>query len=248
MREIQDPVARMSALPDAAESLHKAKTSREAAAAFESYLYTFLAKSLRSTVPDGPFSSDAMATFSDLFDQEIGRQVGEAGLLGLGAQLEASLELQGLAASPSSSSKNLPLPYDDARPALGVDGVLTSAFGPRNDPIHGRPRFHHGVDIGARLGTPIHAVQAGKVIFAGPHGGNGNLVILDHGNGMTTRYAHCSRIGVAEGQLVTANEIIAAVGSTGHSTGPHLHFEVRQDGEALDPLSFDWKPIQQEGG
>jgi murein DD-endopeptidase MepM/ murein hydrolase activator NlpD len=239
-------VANLSVLPDAADTLQKAKSTREAGAAFESYLYTFLAKNLRSTVPDGPFSSGAMSTFSELFDQEIGRQVGEAGLLGLSAQLEQSLALHGLDSSASLQQKMLP--QDGAHPELGAEGILTSGFGMRADPIHGKTRFHQGVDIGARSGTPIHAVQPGKVIFAGPNGGFGNLVVLDHGNGVTTRYAHCSQIGVVEGQDVDENEVIGAVGSTGHSTGPHLHFEVRKDGEALDPLSFRWKPIQEEGG
>ncbi|HND28365.1 MAG TPA: peptidoglycan DD-metalloendopeptidase family protein [Myxococcota bacterium] len=238
-------VANLSVLPDAADSLEKARSTREAGAAFESYLYTFLAKNLRSTVPDGPFSSGAMSTFSELFDQEIGRQVGEAGLLGLSAQLEQSLALHGLDGSPVQPKV---LPQDGAHPELGVDGVLTSGFGMRADPIHGKARFHQGVDIGARSGAPIHAVQPGKVIFAGQSGGFGNLVVLDHGDGLVTRYAHCSQIGVVEGQQVGENEVIGAVGSTGHSTGPHLHFEVRKNGEAVDPLSFRWKPVQEEGG
>ena len=238
-------VANLSVLPDAADTLQKAKSTREAGAAFESYLYTFLAKNLRSTVPDGPFSSGAMATFSELFDQEIGRQVGEAGLLGLSAQLEQSLALHGL---DGSAVQPKVLPQDGAHPELGVDGVLTSGFGMRADPVHGKGRFHHGVDIGARMGAPIHAVQPGKVIFAGQSGGFGNLVVLDHGDGLVTRYAHCSQIGVVEGQQVGENEVIGAVGATGRATGPHLHVEVRKNGEALDPLSFDWKPVQEEGG
>ena len=113
-----------------------------------------------------------------------------------------------------------------------VDGIVTSGFGMRWG------RIHEGIDIAASTGAPIWAAAAGTVIHAGWLGGYGNLVVLDHGNGLATAYAHCSAILVGVGQTVAQGETIALVGSTGHSTGPHLHFEVRVNGVAVDPLLY----------
>ncbi len=113
-----------------------------------------------------------------------------------------------------------------------VMGEVTSFFGMRN----GRP--HEGLDIAANTGTPIKAARAGKVTFAGHRGTYGLAVIVDHGGGLSTLYAHCSRVLVKPGQNVKNGQDIALVGSTGHSTGPHLHLEVRQNGIPYDPLLF----------
>ncbi len=113
-----------------------------------------------------------------------------------------------------------------------VSAPITSPFGWRWG------RMHEGIDLGAAYGTPIAAAAAGVVIYAGWEGGYGNLVVIDHGGGLATAYGHQSRIAVAAGQSVSQGEIIGYVGSTGHSTGPHLHFEVRVDGEAVDPLGY----------
>jgi murein DD-endopeptidase MepM/ murein hydrolase activator NlpD len=113
-----------------------------------------------------------------------------------------------------------------------VDGVVTSGFGMRWG------RMHEGIDIAAPIGTQIWAAAAGTVIHAGWLSGYGNLVVLDHGNGLATAYAHSSAILVVLGQQVSQGETIALVGSTGHSTGPHLHFEVRINGVAVDPLLY----------
>jgi len=117
-------------------------------------------------------------------------------------------------------------------------GEVTSGFGWRMHPVLGYERFHSGLDIGADYGTTIHAADRGTVIFAGWYGGYGNAVIIDHGGNMTTLYAHSSELYVVEGQNVQRGQAIAAVGSTGLSTGPHLHFEVRQEGEPTDPMAF----------
>ncbi|HCW51563.1 MAG TPA: peptidase M23, partial [Clostridiales bacterium] len=97
-------------------------------------------------------------------------------------------------------------------------------------------RFHHGIDIGAPYGSYIRAARAGRVVFAGWKGGYGYTVILDHGDGVTTLYAHTSRLLVRYGQWVETGQVIAKVGSTGYSTGPHLHFEVRVNGVSVNPL------------
>ncbi|GAB4162093.1 MAG: M23 family metallopeptidase [Cyanobacteria bacterium J069] len=122
--------------------------------------------------------------------------------------------------------------------SIPADGRLTSGFGYRVHPILGYRRFHAGVDFGAPTGTPIRSANNGVVIYSGWYGGYGRAVIVDHGGGITTLYAHTSRVYVSEGQTVNRGEAIAAVGSTGFSTGPHLHFEVRKNGEPVDPLNF----------
>jgi murein DD-endopeptidase MepM/ murein hydrolase activator NlpD len=113
-----------------------------------------------------------------------------------------------------------------------VNGPVVSGFGMRWG------RMHEGIDIAAGIGTPIWAAAAGTVIHAGWLGGYGNLVVLDHGNGLATAYAHASTILVAVGQQVSQGETISLVGSTGNSSGPHLHFEVRVNGSAVDPLLY----------
>lgn len=118
------------------------------------------------------------------------------------------------------------------------DGELTSGFGYRMHPILGYSKFHSGLDFGADYGTPIRAAAPGKVLFASWYGGYGQAVILDHGNGVTTLYGHTEEIYVKEGQTVQRGTPIAAVGSTGFSTGPHLHFEVRVGGNPVDPQEY----------
>ncbi len=117
-------------------------------------------------------------------------------------------------------------------------GRITSRFGTRTHPVLGYRRFHAGIDFGASSGTPVNAADSGRVIFSGWYGGYGNAVIIDHGGGITTLYGHNSRLLVSEGQTVQQGQAIAAVGSTGLSTGPHLHFEVRRNGNPVDPLGF----------
>lgn len=112
------------------------------------------------------------------------------------------------------------------------DGVVVSSFGMRWG------RMHEGIDIGCPYGTPNRAAAAGTVIYAGWLGGYGNLVVVDHGNGLSTAYAHASAILVAVGQSVAQGATVSLVGATGHATGPHLHFEVRVNGVAVDPLLY----------
>ena len=116
--------------------------------------------------------------------------------------------------------------------------ALTSLFGPRIHPIFGTARDHDGVDYGAPSGTPIRTAAAGTVIAAAPRGGYGNATIVDHGGGLATLYGHQGEMFVTAGMTVAAGQVIGAVGSTGFSTGPHLHFEVRVGGVPVDPLSY----------
>ena len=117
-------------------------------------------------------------------------------------------------------------------------GQLSSSFGWRTHPVFGYERFHGGMDFAADYGTPIYAAHDGVVIFAGWYGGYGNTIILDRGNGITTLYGHASQLYVEEGQRVKQGDAIGETGSTGLSTGPHLHFEVRQDGTPVDPMDY----------
>jgi murein DD-endopeptidase MepM/ murein hydrolase activator NlpD len=121
---------------------------------------------------------------------------------------------------------------------MPTNGELSSSFGYRRHPILGTVRLHAGTDLGASYGTPIWAAKDGEVIFAGWNGGYGNCVIVAHEGGISTLYGHQSEIAVSVGQQVSQGEIIGYVGSTGQSTGPHLHFEVRVGGEPEDPMLF----------
>ncbi len=122
--------------------------------------------------------------------------------------------------------------------ATGFLPRLSSRFGHRNDPFGGRARLHAGIDIPGAHGTPVSASAGGIVSFAGTAGGYGNMVEIDHGGGLRTRYAHLSRILVTGNSPVARGQTIALMGSTGRSTGSHLHFEVRRHGRAADPLAY----------
>ncbi|MEH1798679.1 MAG: peptidoglycan DD-metalloendopeptidase family protein [Nostoc sp.] len=118
------------------------------------------------------------------------------------------------------------------------DAPTSSPFGWRMHPILGYRRFHAGLDFAASYGSNIRAADSGTVIFAGWYGGYGRAVIIDHGKGITTLYGHTSELYVTEGQTVERGQAIGAVGSTGFSTGPHLHFEVRRNGTPVDPTNY----------
>ncbi len=119
-----------------------------------------------------------------------------------------------------------------------ITGPITSEFGWRNHPIFGGQRFHSGIDIGGDYGLPIHAAQSGIVSHAGWIGGYGNTVMIDHGGGIVTLYGHNESLAVDVGQYVNQGDVIAYCGSTGNSTGPHCHFEVRLDGEPVSPFNY----------
>lgn len=127
------------------------------------------------------------------------------------------------------------VPY--RKPVVG-EVEFTSGFGVRSDPFLGRPAMHTGLDFRAATGDPARVTANGKVVSAGWSGGYGRMVEVDHGNGLSTRYGHLSEINVKVGEIVKIGQVIGLVGSTGRSTGPHLHYETRIDGEAVDPQKF----------
>jgi len=137
-----------------------------------------------------------------------------------------------LRASASSSDTSSPPTAAPGRLAWPVNAPITSPFGPRWG------RMHEGIDLGAPSGTPIHAAAAGVVVYCGWMEGYGNLTVIDHGGGIATAYGHQSSIAVSCNEQVSEGQVIGYVGSTGHSTGPHLHFEVRVNGTPVDPLGY----------
>jgi murein DD-endopeptidase MepM/ murein hydrolase activator NlpD len=175
--------------------------------------------------PVGPSGGPMLAPGSepadlDALDAQITRVERQIATLA-GAAAQQSLELMRL---PS----RLPIP--------GAE--LTSSFGSRIDPFVHTHAFHAGLDFAARIGTPIASAAGGVVSFAGFRHDFGGVVEIDHGNGLVTRYAHASEVLVHAGQVVTPGERIAMVGSTGRSTGPHLHFEVLRNGGQVDPKRY----------
>lgn len=127
------------------------------------------------------------------------------------------------------------VPY--RKPVIG-EVEFTSGFGVRSDPFLGRPAMHTGLDFRAATGDPVRVTAYGKVVSAGWSGGYGRMIEVDHGNGLATRYGHLSEINVRVGEIVKIGQVVGLVGSTGRSTGPHLHYETRIDGEAVDPQKF----------
>ena len=119
-----------------------------------------------------------------------------------------------------------------------VSGEITSPYGYRVHPIWGTTIYHSGIDIGVDEGTPVHAADSGVIVWSGWMGGYGYAVVIDHGNGLSTLYGHNSELAVDEGQSVSKGQVIAYAGSTGNSTGPHVHFEVRENGDPVDPMGY----------
>jgi murein DD-endopeptidase MepM/ murein hydrolase activator NlpD len=189
---------------------------------------------------DGGFAGE---TFKQLLDETLADKMSEGAGIGMAAMFEAQLGAPAGAASPhrqpvhvAAADVGLPRPAQPAAAlTLPVHGHLTSAYGHRNDPIRNTPIMHAGLDLAAPTGTPVVAAAEGTVSHAGPAGTYGNLVIVRHPGGLETRYAHLSTVAVHVGEVVAAGQAVGAVGTTGHSTGPHLHFELRRDGKAIDP-------------
>jgi len=173
-----------------------------------------------SSLPSRPLSVEEFSELMTKLAQQVDERSDQLGVL------------EALLVRDSANRKFLPtlLPV--------VDGWYSSNFGFRIDPFTGLNSYHEGVDFPAEPGTPIVAAASGKVIAAGYHPQYGKIVEIDHGNGLLSRYAHASQIHVREGDLVMRGQRVAAVGSTGRSTGPHLHFEVRLNGVPQNPARF----------
>ncbi|WP_289002183.1 murein hydrolase activator EnvC [uncultured Megasphaera sp.] len=171
-----------------------------------------------------------------LRDRAAARQAAAAAAAAAAAQAQTD---------SSSSGGSVDSSSDAYQPVSGtgalmwpVNGVITSPFGYRNHPIFGRQILHSGIDIGVDYGTPVHAADSGVVVEADWISGYGYAVVIDHGNGLSTLYGHNESLAVSAGQSVSKGQVIAYAGSTGNSTGPHVHFEVRSNGEPVDPMGY----------
>lgn len=184
-------------------------------------------------------SALALARFTNIFDIDlvphtlvdriVRWQVGLRDVMrGAANSIATLVQSSGFRVPDLTTLTTFPLPTSN-------DSWATSGFGWRDDPMRHRAKFHPGADIRAKSGTPVFAAGDGVVVFAGRRGGYGNIVMVDHGGGVITRYAHLRRIQAREGDVITAGKRIGQVGSTGRATGPHLHFEVRLEGNPVDP-------------
>ena len=189
---------------------------------------------------------------ADMFIEAMADAVAKGGGIGIARMLQDSLGDASVAprAAPARGAGGDDVMTPDLiaeaeapdRPAsglpVGLPKQVTSPFGQRVDPVDGNHKFHPGVDLRAAAGAPIRVAGEGVVRRAGPRGGYGNAVEVDHGGGLTTLYAHASEVLVKPGEKVAAQQEIARVGQTGRATGPHLHFEVRQGDRQVDPTRY----------
>lgn len=212
------------------------------------FLYEML-KAMRATVHSEADNSLGHDTYMSLFDMELSRVMADRGV-GLKDMLLKGFNRAGQVMESSEEAEKTHevsnrQDFHGSRKDTGagdaeglslpVKGVVTSPFGTRRHPVYGDSRFHHGMDIAAPEGASVYAFRQGYVVFSGEDAGYGNVVVIDHGDGLTSKYAHNSHNIVKTGEYVAANDVIALVGSTGISTGPHLHFELRQNGQSIDP-------------
>ncbi|ODA44180.1 peptidase M23 [Thermodesulfovibrio sp. N1] len=221
----------------------------------------FLSELLKIMLSDTSFGKEkTMSTYMTVLIPEIAGMMSERGV-GIGKFLtenpnfintlskHGKIEL--IPSKPEEKLQNEQIINKDItlpkKISLPVKGVITSQFGLRLDPIDGKRRHHNGIDIAVPEGTPVRPVLSGKVIYSGYSKGYGNCVIVEHEDGIQTLYAHNSKNLVKTGDTVTPEMVIAFSGSTGRTTGPHLHFEVRKDGRAVNPLAminnFEKSPI-----
>lgn len=219
---------------DATQSLRQ---SGDAGANAAKELETLVLKQLLAS--SGAFRGGEAAgsqVWGDVLAEAVAASVAQAGGIGLGSMLAAALpQIQSSSTSPPEVVPGSPLPQGEGR--------VTSGFGLRTDPLSREARFHEGVDWAAPRGTPILSAADGVVVWAGPRGGYGHAVEVSHADGTTSLYAHAEAIGVNVGQRVRRGEELGTVGSTGRSTGDHLHFELRRQGHAIDPC----KALQRYG-
>lgn len=235
------------------------KELKRAVADFESLFINQMFKSMRETIGKSELFHGGKAEdiYTSMLDTELSKNMAQAGGIGLANMLLRQLSDQEPETHYSEPSIPEALVVEPApvkaAPLKAVEPIqepekfsfplkelkrISSGFGDRTDPFTGQTRFHHGMDIAANQGTPVYPASSGKVIFSGTKGGYGNMVEILHDDGLVTRYGHNAENTVKEGDIVSPSQPIAYVGSTGRSTGPHLHFEVLRNGKALDPESL----------
>jgi murein DD-endopeptidase MepM/ murein hydrolase activator NlpD len=245
---VQSPLPAPQVQPDLAAVAQGAKADprtdparvKALAAQFESMLLSQMMQQMRSSMfDDGDDKSNA--PLADTLFSELSLAISRAGGLGLADSMLGPLQratgfVPQAAELPAAKAADAIATATAQTPIMpSLAGRVSSAYGWRHDPIDDSVKFHKGVDIALPLGQEIPAPQAGKVVFAGEMSGYGQTVVLDHGNQVTTRYAHLSSIAVQVGDAVTAGQSIGQVGTTGRTTGPHLHFEVLEGGKSVNP-------------
>ena len=208
-----------------------------------------LSESVSGTTSEGAFGG----ALDGVMWQEMFRQITESRQIGLADAVyrqlsdnaDATVDASSVGPPPQSrplreSATPLPLDRESAGPTHPVNGVVSSRYGMRRDPLDASARFHHGLDVAAPEGTAVRAPASGRVVFAGTRGGYGQAVVVEHPDGFQTLFAHLSQIDVAVGATIDQGAVLGRVGQSGRATGPHLHFEVRKEGERIDPET--WLP------
>jgi murein DD-endopeptidase MepM/ murein hydrolase activator NlpD len=259
------------AAPDASSGTKDAERARvvQLAQQFEAMLMTQMLRSMRqSMVDEDEQDGFGKSTMTDAFDAELGQQLTRAGGIGLTSVLVRAFDRQTqpgqvgqvgqdrqdgniapvapvanspTASAPHSAPATAQAPVPESAPVL-PEGRVTSAFGWRSDPFNGKVKFHRGTDVRMAYGQGVKSAAGGKITFVGEQSGYGLTVMVDHGNGVESRYAHLSSAVVRQGEVVESGQVIARSGNSGRSTGPHLHFEVLADGKAVAPETLGDHP------
>jgi murein DD-endopeptidase MepM/ murein hydrolase activator NlpD len=241
-----------------AERIQLARLAHEFEAMFLSEMLRGMRESMLSDEQEEGLGADTM---TDTFDGELGVALSKGGGFGLASVLLQALsrkqESAADATTPTATAAPLALSGEEAaapstpvaapvvsNAATTLPGPVTSPFGWRADPFTGRPQFHAGTDIRMAYGQNVQAVAPGRVVSVGERSGYGLTVVVDHGNGLETRYAHLSAASVHEGDVVEAGQVVARSGNSGRSTGPHLHLEARRNGKAVEMASL----LKESGG
>jgi murein DD-endopeptidase MepM/ murein hydrolase activator NlpD len=241
-----------------AESRNQARVG-QLAAEFESMLLLQMLREMRaagSWKVEGDDEGVGAEPLFDALDTELASHLASQRGFGLAKVLSPGLEplVSGSGSSPSVSPvRPQPVPISlpelvDTAPAEPEPSVatVTSAYGWRRDPFNGATVFHRGVDVRAAYGEPVRAAAPGRVVFAGDQGGYGNTVVVEHADGLRTRYAHLSAVQVTAGESVDGGAPIGRAGRSGRATGTHLHFEVTRHGRAVDPAEVGLTPLKPE--
>jgi murein DD-endopeptidase MepM/ murein hydrolase activator NlpD len=232
---------------DAAERL------RAVATEFEALFLGYMLNVMRETVDESGLTEKGpgASIYTELFDQEVSRSLATRGALGISDLLIRRLSGQVSGAEAGAGHENVqkagpPLEAGQHADAaeevpdfrLPVQARISSAFGKRKDPLTHTMALHRGVDLAAPEGMEVHAACAGHVVFSGYEKGYGNTVVVRHPGGFETRYAHLHDLSVSVGDQIPSGGVLGTVGSTGRSTGPHLHFEVSRHGDQIDPKAL----------
>jgi Rod binding domain-containing protein len=213
---------------------------KKACQEFESVFTQELLKSMRKTIDkcDLFHGGQGEEIYESMLDMEMSKATINKGINGLANMLYQQLTGNNISKESQITGINNINKMKNSTPQWPIEARISSKFGWRKDPFTGKKRSHTGIDLAANSGTKIGATLPGRVLFSDYKQGYGNTVILDHGNGLTSLYGHNSDNMVSKGDWVEKGTPVAKVGSSGRSTGPHLHFEVRQSGKPVSPVNF----------